>query len=72
MAGLLSGQVDPRHSITLLDVVPLSLGTACVKDKNSRIIMRNTAIPYMNTKTYRTVRDNQTEVLIEVTQGENK
>lgn len=62
----------------LLDVVPYSLGIAVKKEDSkigelemSRLIERNTTIPTKKTDTYVTTEDNQTEVRIQIYQGES-
>lgn len=60
--------------ILLLDITAVTLGTDAivdgVKDSFSPIIPRNTTIPTRNTERYFTVTDNQSQVRIDVLQGE--
>ncbi len=56
----------------LIDVTPQSLGVATVGGFCERLIERNTAIPVSQTKTFTTSVDEQTEVRIEVFQGESR
>ena len=60
--------------VLLLDVTAVTLGTDAiidgVKDSFSSIIPRNTTIPTRNTERYFTVTDNQSQVRIDVLQGE--
>lgn len=58
--------------IMLVDVTPLSLGTATVGDVFSRIIPRNTSIPISKTQTYTTTEDNQTSMSFPIYQGERE
>jgi molecular chaperone DnaK len=63
----------------LVDVTPHSLGVATAMDTDqglianifSTIIPRNTVIPVSRSKLYFTVVDNQKQVQVEVSQGEN-
>lgn len=66
-AGILSGSVD---NVVLLDVIPLSLGIETLGGVFSKIINRNTTIPFKQTETFSTSEDDQTEVDIRVFQGE--
>lgn len=66
-AGILCGSVD---NVLLLDVTPLSLGIETLGGIFSKIINRNTTIPFKHTETFSTSEDNQTEVDIRVYQGE--
>ena len=56
----------------LIDVTPQSLGVGTVGGFCERLIERNTAIPVGETKTFTTSVDDQTEVRIEVYQGESR
>ncbi len=60
--------------VLLLDVTAVTLGTDAiidgVKDSFSPIIPRNTTIPTRNTEHYFTASDNQSQVRIDVLQGE--
>lgn len=66
-AGVLSGSLD---SVLLLDVIPLSLGIETLGGVFSKIINRNTTLPFKQTETFSTSEDNQTEVDIRIYQGE--
>jgi len=56
--------------IVLLDVCPLSLGVETTGGLMSVIIARNTMVPVKKSKIYSTTEDNQTEVTIQVFEGE--
>ena len=66
-AGMLSG--DSQVNMTFTDVVPLSLGTDTMNDVFSVIIPKNTQIPIVKTKKYKTTVDNQAYLDIDVLQG---
>ena len=68
-SAVLNGEIT---DLVLLDVTPLSLGTVVVGGITSVMIERNTTIPISHTETFTTAYDNQTKVLCEVVQGENK
>ena len=64
---------DPRlEGITLMDVTPLSLGIELASGKMSKIIPRNTTIPYSHTRVYKNNEDYQTKAIVEVFEGEEK
>ncbi|KAG5858674.1 Hsp70 protein [Encephalitozoon hellem] len=65
--GVLAGEVD---NVLLLDVAPLSLGIELLGGVFSKIIRRNTTIPFKETQIFSTSEDNQTDVDIKVYQGE--
>jgi len=77
-AGILSDQLSTDTDILITDVCPYTLGTSIVAimgglpvtDTFDVIIPRNVTIPVVKEKVYGTVTDNQTEVEINVYQGE--
>lgn len=56
--------------IVLLDVCPLSLGVETTGGLMSVIIPRNTMVPVKKSKIYSTIEDNQSEVTVQVFEGE--
>ncbi len=61
-----------RSSSLLIDVTPQSLGVATVGGFSETIIERNASIPCSETRSFTTSVDDQTEVRIEVYQGEGR
>ena len=67
--GVMGGEVK---SLLLLDVTPLSLGIETVGDVYSKIIDRNTTLPVERSQIYTTAAAFQTQVEINVLQGERE
>jgi molecular chaperone DnaK len=68
-AGVLKGDVK---DILLLDVTPLTLGVETLGGIVQRMIERNTTIPTKKTEIFTTASDSQTQVEINVIQGEGE
>ena len=68
-AGVLGGEVE---GLLLLDVTPLSLGVETMGGVMTKIIERNTTIPTMKSQIFSTAVDGQTQVEVNVLQGERE
>jgi molecular chaperone DnaK len=66
-AGIFQGDV---HDITLVDVIPLSLGIETMGGVSTKLVEKNTHIPTKREQVFSTAADNQTSVEIHITQGE--
>ncbi len=66
-AGIFQGDVQ---DITLVDVIPLSLGIETMGGVNTKLIEKNTHIPTKKSQVFSTASDNQTSTMIRVAQGE--
>lgn len=66
-AGVLGGEVK---DVLLLDVTPLTLGLETLGSVATPLIPRNTTIPTSKSQVFSTAADNQTQVEINVLQGE--
>lgn len=66
-AGVLGGEVK---DVLLLDVTPLTLGLETLGGVSTPLISRNTTIPTSKSQVFSTAADNQTQVEINVLQGE--
>ncbi|HEX8965354.1 MAG TPA: molecular chaperone DnaK [Patescibacteria group bacterium] len=65
--GVLGGEVS---DVLLLDVTPLTLGLETLGSVSTPLIPRNTTIPTSKSQVFSTAADNQTQVEINVLQGE--
>lgn len=66
-AGIFQGDVN---DITLVDVIPLSLGIETLGGVATKLIEKNTHIPTRKEQVFSTAAENQTSVEIHITQGE--
>ncbi len=66
-AGIFQGDVQ---DITLVDVIPLSLGIETMGGVNTKLIEKNTHIPTKAQQVFSTAADNQTSTEIHIVQGE--
>ncbi len=65
--GVLGGEVK---DVLLLDVTPLTLGIETLGGVSTSLIVRNSTIPTSKSQVFSTAADNQTQVEINVLQGE--
>ena len=65
--GVLGGEVK---DVLLLDVTPLTLGIETLGGVSTPLIARNTTIPASKSQVFSTAADNQTQVEINILQGE--
>ena len=68
-AGVISGDVT---DVVLLDVTPLTLGLETLGGIRTPLIERNTTVPTSKSQIFSTAADNQTQVEINVLQGERE
>ncbi|MEO8581910.1 MAG: molecular chaperone DnaK [Patescibacteria group bacterium] len=68
-AGVIGGDVK---DVVLLDVTPLTLGLETLGGVRTALIDRNTTVPTSKSQVFSTAADNQTQVEINVLQGERE
>lgn len=71
-AGIKNDEINSESSIVLTDVCSQTLGVEVVGGIFSPIIMRDTKMPCIKTEGYVTAHDNQTDVFVQIYQGEGK
>lgn len=64
--------IEEKSPVILLDVTPHTLGIMVVGGLFESVIAKDTTVPTAHTKTFTTVRDNQSAVRILVMQGESQ
>jgi len=69
-AGQIGGDID--RDITIVDVIPLSVGIETLGGVATKVIERNSRIPTSKSQVFSTAADNQTSVEINVVQGERE
>lgn len=70
--GKLSGDLDSKNDILLLDVTPLTLSIETMGGVATKLIERNTTIPTKHSQVFSTAENNQSAVDINVLQGERQ
>lgn len=73
-AAIQAGQIggDINRDITIVDVIPLSIGIETLGGVATKVIERNSRIPTSKSQVFSTAADNQTSVEINVVQGERE
>ncbi len=60
------------YKITLIDVLPMSIGVMLAKDRFHKIFPKNTTIPNATSMVFTTSKDNQTQLKLKIAQGESE
>ncbi len=73
-AAIQAGQIggDINRDITIVDVIPLSVGIETLGGVATKVIERNSRIPTSKSQVFSTAADNQTSVEINIVQGERE
>lgn len=71
-AGMKSEEIKAEDGLILNDVCNYSLGIELIGGRFDSIIMRDTIVPCIKKGNYTTVHDMQTEILVQIYQGESK
>ncbi|MBX5482706.1 MAG: TIGR02266 family protein [Myxococcaceae bacterium] len=70
-AALYCGTVDKVSSVTLIDVLPMTVGVGLPGGAFKRVIERNTPLPAQRSFAVSTARDNETSIELSIFQGED-
>ena len=60
------------YKITLIDVIPMSIGVMLAQGRFHKIFPRNTTIPNATSMVFTTSKDQQTQLKLKIFQGENE
>ena len=71
-AGMKNEEIKSENGLILNDVCNYSLGIEVIGGRFDSIIMRDTIVPCIKKSNYTTVHDMQTEILVQIYQGESK
>lgn len=73
-AAIQAGQIggDINRDITIVDVIPLSVGIETLGGVATKLIEKNSRIPTTKSQVFSTAADNQTSVEINIVQGERE
>jgi molecular chaperone DnaK len=71
-AALFAHSLGQEEGVTLIDVLPMSIGVGLAKGRFKKIIERNTPLPHAKGYGISTVKDDQAELELAVYQGEGE
>jgi molecular chaperone DnaK len=71
-AALFADSLGKEEGVTLIDVLPVSIGVGLPRGRFKRVIDRNTPLPHARVHSIQTVRDDQAEVELAIYQGEDE
>ncbi len=69
---LINNTILNLKKILLLDVIPFSLGIETINGIVEKIINKNSIIPCFYSQYFTTLKNNQTKILLNILQGEDK